>query len=268
MGAELHPRRRRGGRDSGDREASAGDRRVPRVRRSRRRADRDRVRALRRPAGSAARALGVAAVRADRPRRLAVRTGSRRRQGAALHPPQGRRAARRRRRAARERAVHVRRRGGVGRALDHRLPRGGRARRGRVCDLRREHARAGQARVLRGDAWDRVLPRSGADRGEGPALGRLRRRGAEREPRAAPGTRCGPAARRERARAAACRDRQAERRRDRELERSRPGLRGARRAGGASGRSARGEDSTCARASSRPSTCTASSAASHSCRRP
>ena len=114
--------------------------------------------------------------------------------------------------------------------------RGGR----RVRDLRREHARAGQARVLRGDAWDRVLPRSGADRGEGPALGRLRRRGVEREPRAAAGARRGLAARRERAGAAARRDRQAERRGDRELERSRPGLRGARRAGSASGRSARG----------------------------
>ena len=114
----------------------------------------------------AARALGVAAVRADRARRLALRARSRRRQGPALHPAQGRRAARRRGRAARERAVHVRRRGGVGRPLDRRLPRGGRAWRRRVRDLRRAHARAGQARVLRDrDARDRVLPRSGADRG-------------------------------------------------------------------------------------------------------
>ena len=73
----------------------------------------------------------------------------------------------------------------------------------------------------------------------------------------------------QRAGAAARRDRQAERRGDRELERSRPGLRRALRAGRAPGRSrARRRTSTCARASSRPSTCTASWAARRSCRRP
>ena len=266
---ELHPRRGRGGRAGGDREASARGRRVPRVRRSRRRADGHRVRALRRSAARAARALGVSAVRADCPRRLALRARSRRRQGPALHPPQGRRAARGRGRSARERALHVRRRGGVGRPFDHRLPRGGRARGRRLRDLRREHARARQARVLRRDARDRVLPRSGADRREGPALRRLRRRGAEREPRAPAGARRRPAAGRERAGAAARRDRQAERRGDRELERSRAGLprRSPRRALARPIR-ARPRTSTCARASSRRSTSTASWAASPSSRRP
>ena len=116
------------------------------------------------PAG-AARPLGVAAVRADRPRRLALRARRRRRQGPAVHPAEGGRAARRRGRAARQRAVHVRRRGGVGRALDHRLPRGRRARGRRVRDLRREHARAAASPR---SSWRRAGSRTSTS-GCGPA---------------------------------------------------------------------------------------------------
>ena len=148
----------------------ARDRRDPRVAGRRRRADGDRLRALRRPAAGAARGLGEPAVRADRARRLALRARRRRRQGPALPPAEGGRAARRRRRAAGERALHLRRRGGVRRPLDRRLPRGGRARGRRVRHLRRAHARAGRPDLRDRDARPCVLPRPRPDRRARPAL--------------------------------------------------------------------------------------------------
>ena len=81
--------------------APARRRRDPRLAAPGGRADDPLLRALRRAAARPARALGVGSVRARRARRLALRPRRRRRQGAAVHAPQGRRAARGGRRAAR-----------------------------------------------------------------------------------------------------------------------------------------------------------------------
>ena len=132
----------------------------------------------------AARPVGEPAVRADDPRRVAVLPRRRRRQGPALPPAEGGGAARRGGRAARERSRRLRRGGGGRGPLDRRLDRRGRARRGRLRDLRRAHAQARPARVLRRDARGLLLPRQGADRRARPPLGDVRRRGAERDARA------------------------------------------------------------------------------------
>ena len=109
-------------------------------------------------------ALGEPAVRADRAGRVDLRPRRGRRQGPALSAAEGRRAARCGRLAARQRSVHLRRRGGVRRPLDRRLPRGRRARRRRLHHLRRAHARARPARLLRCDARHLLLPRPRQDR--------------------------------------------------------------------------------------------------------
>ena len=139
-----------------------------------------------------------------------------------------------------ERPVHLRRRGGVRRPLDRRLPRGGRAWGRRLRDLRRAHAQARRPGVRDRNAGHRLLPRAGANRRARPPLRHLRRGSAERDARADAGARRRPAPRRAPARAAARRHRQAERRRDRELERARHGRRGPRRPGRPAGRRARG----------------------------
>ena len=77
------------------------------------RADDPLLRPLRRAAGRSARALGVAAVRGDRPRRRDLRARRRRRQGAGLHALQGDRGAPEAERpAAGEHQDHPRRRRG------------------------------------------------------------------------------------------------------------------------------------------------------------
>ena len=75
------------------------------------------LRPLRRAAARSARGVGQPAVRADRPRRPALRPRRRRRQGPGVLPAQGLRGgAGRRAAAAAQRALHLRGRGGVRRA--------------------------------------------------------------------------------------------------------------------------------------------------------
>ena len=130
----------------------------------RQRADRPLLRALRRAAARPARAVGVAAVRARAARRLPLRPRLGRRQGAALHAARRRARAGAGGRAARQRALLLRRGGGDRRPLDRRVPRGGRARRGRRDHLRQRHDPARRARLQSRDARDGVLPRHAAHR--------------------------------------------------------------------------------------------------------
>ena len=201
--------------------------------------------------------------------RLALRARRRRRQGPALPPVEGRGAAGGGRLAARERPVRVRRGGGVGRPVDRRVPRGGRAWGRRLRDLRRAPAQARHAGVRDRDPGDRVLPRARANRRARSPLRHLRRRGAERDARADAGARRRPAPRR-----AAFPSRSAPGSSGRATKRSRVGASSTRAPRSslprAPGRptSARPRSSTCEPGSSPRSTCTASTAARRICRRP
>ena len=157
VGVRLHPPRGRHGRADAVGREGARPRRVPRVGRSGERADRARLRPLRRPAAGAARPLGVGSVRADDQGRLGVRPRRDGRQGAGLHPAQGRAAPRRAECAAGEPPFRVRRRRGDRRHDDRRLDREGRRRRGRGDHLRRRHAARRRARSS-------ILRRAGSSR--------------------------------------------------------------------------------------------------------
>ena len=122
------------------------------------------------------------AVRARRTGRLVLRARHRRRQGTALHAPEGGPAASRAERAAREHQSRVRRGGGDRRPFGRRLPRGGRARRRRLHHLRRWHDACRAARVRACHARPRRVPPEGEDRRARHALRVLRRRGAQRDP--------------------------------------------------------------------------------------
>ena len=90
--------------------------------------------------------------------------------------------ARRRGRAARERPDRLRRRGGDRWPLGRRLPGRGRARRGRLPRLRQRDAGDRRAGLRHRDARHLLFPRHGPHGRAGPALGHLRRGGAERDP--------------------------------------------------------------------------------------
>ena len=142
------------------------------------------LRALRRAAACAARPLGERAVRAHDQGRVGVRARHRRRQGPALHPAEGGAEARRGERATRQPALRVRRRGGDRRSHDRRLPQDRRARRERGDHLRRRHGAHGRAGVRSCDARPHRLRRQGDDGRARSALRHVRRRRAERDPRA------------------------------------------------------------------------------------
>ncbi len=144
--------------------AAARDRRDPGLVRSGRGAHSPPLRALRRPATGAARALGVAAVRARASRRLSLRTRCRRRQGERVFAPEGGTAPRRGGRASRQRARRLRRGGGDRRPLDRRLPGRRRARRGRLPHLRQRHAEGGHAQLRPGRPRAHLLPRARPER--------------------------------------------------------------------------------------------------------
>ena len=160
--------------------------------------DDHRLRALRRSAAGAARGLGHAAVRADGAGRLALRARRRRRQGPALPPVESRGAARGGRLAAGERSVRVRRGGGVGRPVDRRVPRSGRAWGRRLRDFRRALAQARRPGVRDRHTGDRLLQRPRADRRARSSLRHLRGCGAERDACPAAGARRRAAPRRAR----------------------------------------------------------------------
>ena len=89
------------------------------------------------------------------------------------------------RRAAREHPRRLRRRGGDRRPFDRRVPRGGRARRRRLHHLRRRHDACPSSRSSGSRrAASSAFHLEGADRRARHALRVLRRRGAERDPRA------------------------------------------------------------------------------------
>ena len=182
--AGAHPRRGRHCRARPLGPATARHRGDPRVRASRVRADDPLLRALRRPAARPARALGVAAVRADAARRQAVGARRRRRQGQPLHARRGRAAARGGGLVAGERPLRLRRRGGDRRQLDRRVAGAGRGSRGRGPDPRRRDGLARAADLLRRRARDALFPPPRADGDDGHALGHVRSGRAERDARA------------------------------------------------------------------------------------
>ncbi len=186
----------------------------------RRRAHDPRLRPLRRAAAGAARAVGQRPLRADDPRRVAVRARRRRRQGPALDAAQGRRVACGGGRASREHPHRLRRRGGGRRALDRGVPRAGRARCGRLHHLRLGDGAARRARALHGDARCHVVQPRGAHRCARSALRRVRERGAQCDARADAGARRHPAARWASTGGPARRPRAAFRGRARKLERA------------------------------------------------
>ena len=159
------------------------------------------------------------------------------------------------------------RRGGGRRAVDRRVPAAGRARRRRLRDLRRRHGVAEPAGDLGRDPGPRRLQSAREDRPARPALGDVRQRGAERDPRPAADAHRDPAAQRPRARCAPGRDRAGHRRGARGLgdaasRRRRP----PRRRGGAVRRARRRRSSTSARPPRARSRSAASSAGSRGSR--
>ncbi len=185
-----------------------------------RRPHRPDLRALRRAERRADRGVALAPVRARGARRPSVRARCLRRQGqlpaaAARGLPPGAR-----RRAAGARARARRGRGGGRRPPRARLARGGRARRRLRDRVRLGHGGRGHARAHDRRARDHAARDRRAHGAPQPALGHVRRRGAEREPRADAGARTPHA---ERRRAAA---RRAARRPDR-ADRRRAGVVGA-----------------------------------------
>ncbi len=147
MGLRLHPAHRRHRRFDAVRREGARARRDPGVDRSGERADRARLRPLRRAAARAARPLGERPVRAHDQGRVGLRARNRGRQGAGLHPVEGGAAARRGERASGQPALRVRRRGGDRRSHDRRLARHRRARCECGHHLRRRHGAHGRAAV-------------------------------------------------------------------------------------------------------------------------
>ena len=171
--------------------------------------------------------------------------------------------------AAGQRALRLRRRGGDRRALDRRVPRGRRARRAGGDHLRQRHDRPGAPGLQHRHARARLFPPDPADGRARSALGHVRRRRAERRPRADPDP--APRCRRRRpaGRAAA---RRASRRRRRTSSRAGASCPPERtswptRARGRATR-ARPRSSICARSPSRRSTSTGSRAARRMPRRP
>ena len=164
--------------------AAARHRRDPRDRELRVGSHDPLLRPLRRPAARPARALGVAAVRADPARREAVGAGCRRRQGQPLHARRGRPAAGRRRLLAGQRSLRLRRRGGDRRQLDRRMAGAGRGTRGRCPDPRRRDVLTRASDLLRRGARDALFPPARTNGNDGHALGHVRRRSAERDARA------------------------------------------------------------------------------------
>ena len=153
-----------------------------------RRADDPVLRPLRRAAGRSARAVGVAAVRGDDPRRRDLRPRRRRRQGPGLHALQGDRSAPEEERpAAGQHEDHPRGRGGSRLGQSRRLRQGaqGRSRRRRRRHFRLADVRPRHSVDLLRPARPRLLPDRSARHQERPALGLLRRR------RRQPGVRAG-----------------------------------------------------------------------------
>ena len=186
-----------------DRDVSARRRRGSCVWR-RRRADGSLLRAFRRAARRGGRRMGDRSVRARGAGRLALRARGGRRQGPALGAAQGDGGAGCRRRAARERPLRVRRGGGDRRPAGRRLHRLGRARSRCGGDLRLGDAPARRAGLPCRDARDDLFPRPRPDRRARPALGHVRRCGAELDRGAdADASRCPPGRERHSARAAA-----------------------------------------------------------------
>ncbi len=180
MGLRLRPPCGRRGRARRDVHLPARDWRDPGFDREWRGADGDALRALRRAAAGAARPLGVGSLRARDPRRLHLRARLGGRQGELVPAAEGGRASRRRGQAAGEGAHRLRRRGGDGRTLDRRVPRGRRARRRRLPHLRQRHAPRGRARIRPRHPRSPLLPRAPAKRGARSPLRHVRRSGAER----------------------------------------------------------------------------------------
>ena len=217
MGPRLRQARRGRGGAPAPRDARSRDRRHPGDDERRRRAYGDGLRAFRRPAAGAARPVGVAAVRAAGARRLALRARDRRRQGAALYAAEGGAADARGELAARQHPDRLRRRGGDRRALDRRLPRGGRPWRRRLRHLRRRPDAAGTTGVRARDTRAGRVPRHDAYGRPRHALGLLRRCGVECDPRTHAGIDRAARARRSPTRAAARRGDSADRRGEGEL---------------------------------------------------
>ncbi len=132
--------------------------------------------------------------------------------------------------AAGQRALCLRRRGGDRRALDRRIPRGRRAGRRRRDHLRLGHDRRGRPRVQHRHARAGLLPPRALDRRTDLHSGHLRRRRAQRRPRADPHARAAARRRRSPGRAAAPGNHRADRAGARGLEAAARRRRRARRA--------------------------------------
>ena len=162
---------------------------------------------------------------------MALRAGRHRRQGPALDAHSRSGSAPRAGRPADQPAHHLGRRGGGRRPVDRRVPRPGRARRGRVRDLRRRDGEPQPAGNRGGDARPGCVQSPRPHRNARPPLRDVRQRRAERHPRSDNHARRHPPARRPRTGAAAGRDRRAHRGGARRLGAAAAGRRGAARGG-------------------------------------
>ena len=204
------------------------------------RAARGRLRALRRPAPGAHRALDQPAVRAGRPRREPLRARRERRQGQPLHADRGGPAPGRRGRAARAGGLRGGGGGGERRHLGARALRGRRRAGAGGPDLRQPDDRPRPALPLHGRAGDALPARPRAHGRRRRPLRPVRRGGPQRRPRPDGGPRRGGAPGRPPAGAALRRRGPRGRGRGRRLERPAPRRRGAGRRRPAPGRRRRG----------------------------